>query len=132
MTRTRAWSVAIMLACTSRSRVGSAFSAGSFRESVREGGGDVSSWDEDALRIVVWPSRYDEHHAGWVRFDCGCCGGIAWGGESPVECETCKAGGWLSLHVRSGSVALWPGGPFVGWRMTAAEREEVLARVVET
>src|SRR5487761_2099356 len=58
----------------------------------------------------------DTIHVGksdWRQVACGCCAGIAWGGESPEECSDCRGNG--SVYVNEAGVAvLWPGGPFTG------------------
>ena len=58
----------------------------------------------------------DDPYIGWAHEDCCCCAGIAWGGESPVECSHCNGTGSLWLHEASGVVAEYPGGRFVGKR----------------
>lgn len=45
--------------------------------------------------------------------DCGCCNGLAWGGEYPRECRDCKGSGLLYRYP-SGALALYRGGPFAG------------------
>ncbi len=59
-------------------------------------------------------SRECESYPGWLEIDCGCCGGIMWGGDYPRECDQCNGGGYLFLHQKSGVLAQWPGGPFLG------------------
>jgi hypothetical protein len=58
----------------------------------------------------------DELYSGWLWVNCGCCGGLQWGGESPRECGACNGGGWFAVHLQSGRGARWPGGPFNGSR----------------
>lgn len=49
----------------------------------------------------------------WIQIECGCCGGLEWGGESPRECKECRGTG--ILHVSENDrIALYPGGPFLG------------------
>ncbi len=64
-------------------------------------------------------------YPGWLSIDCGCCAGIAWGGESPETCFYCRGNGALAYHVKTGIVALYPGGP-IRWRESvgAAHEEE--------
>lgn len=50
----------------------------------------------------------------WEYVDCGCSGGLSWGGEYPRECPTCKGGGAYCKHIKSGVLAIYPGGPFLG------------------
>lgn len=70
----------------------------------------MSYWDSRAQKIVRWPDRPDSK-PGWTLIDCGCSGGVEWGGEEPVECSFCRGSGRLSRHDASGTVALYPGGP---------------------
>ena len=65
--------------------------------------------------IVRAPPRDSREHPGWEVLDCGCCGGIQWGGESPRKCEVCKGNGYYCHHKPSGALAAYPGGPFIGW-----------------
>jgi len=51
---------------------------------------------------------------GWVDVDCYCCNGLQWGGDSPVECTSCKGNGHYFRHKKSGALALYPGGQFIG------------------
>ena len=68
----------------------------------------------DGHRIVDYPDKLHPDYPGWVERDCGCCAGIKWGGESPVECEHCGGGGFYWLHLKSGVIADYPGGPLRG------------------
>lgn len=52
-------------------------------------------------------------YPGWESLDCGCSGGLEWGGEQPRECRDCGGNGVISHHIKSGAHALYPGGPFV-------------------
>lgn len=49
----------------------------------------------------------------WKRISCGCCNGIKWGGEQPIECEYCDGTGVLFVSEKD-RLALYPGGPFKG------------------
>ena len=49
----------------------------------------------------------------WRLAACGCCNGLAWGGEEPRDCRTCYGGGQVWVN-RNGVVVAWPGGPFTG------------------
>jgi hypothetical protein len=62
----------------------------------------------------------------WIQDRCGCCSGIKWGGDIPVECDRCGGGGirWISESDR---VAAYPGGPFLG--REPGEFARALARV---
>ena len=53
---------------------------------------------------------------GWAVSACGCCGGLQWGGDYPRECRDCRGGGVVFVHLSTGAVAEYPGGPFNGDR----------------
>ena len=55
-----------------------------------------------------------ENYPGWEHVDCGCCNGLQWGGEEPRECDDCKGSGSYVRHIKSGAMAFYPGGPFIG------------------
>jgi hypothetical protein len=63
--------------------------------------------------IYATPKRCEDY-PGWDVIDCGCCHGIKWGGDEPIECETCGGDGWIYQHLKSGVLAQYPGGPFCG------------------
>ncbi len=63
-------------------------------------------------KIVYFPPT--DLGNGWEEMDCGCCNGIEWGGCCPTECWTCKGSGHYYRHIKSGALALYPGGPFCG------------------
>ena len=65
----------------------------------------------------------------WTRIPCGCCAGIAWGGEYPRECRDCKGSGSLWLSPSGTRLALYPGGPFAG---VASGADRRLAGSLET
>lgn len=69
----------------------------------------MAHWD--GRKIVYWPPRPVEGYSGWEWHDHGCCNGIKWGGDYPVECR-CNSGA-VAIHVQSGIRALYPGGPFI-------------------
>ncbi len=57
----------------------------------------------------------------WKYINCGCFGGLQLGGESLRsggeslrECPNCKGGGSYFRHIKSGVLAEYPGGPFLG------------------
>jgi len=62
--------------------------------------------------IIYTPPVPYPRHPGWSLIDCGCCGGLQWGGETPRECHRCGGNGTLAQHKRTGVIALYPGGPF--------------------
>lgn len=74
----------------------------------------MSHYDAAQNAIVRWPPQRDEQHPGWIREDCGCCGGLMWGGEEPRECRDCGGAGVIWRHEQSGTLAAWPGGPLLG------------------
>ncbi len=53
-------------------------------------------------------------YPGWECIDCGCCAGLLWGGEYPTECYDCRGAGFFYRHKKSGVLAQYPGGPFLG------------------
>ncbi len=63
---------------------------------------------------IIWFEPKEFGVPDWLQIDCGCCAGIQWGGDSPVECSTCEGGGYIYKHKKSGVLALYPGGPFCG------------------
>lgn len=88
----------------------------------------MARWNADTGTVERWPPGRHPEHPGWLTIDCGCCNGIAWScGETPDECSDCGGGGFLWLHIASGSVARWPGGPFTGARLTREQIERLLA-----
>ena len=53
---------------------------------------------------------------------CGCCHGIMWGGESPVECWICKGSGWVEKRDERGRFLPWvPAGSAHSTPMTTDE-----------
>lgn len=72
--------------------------------------------------FVYWKPEPIPGYPTWEDRDCGCCGGISWGGEYPAECSRCKGRGSIAVHLPSGTVAEYPGGPLLGAHRTASER----------
>jgi len=70
----------------------------------------MSYWD--GKKIIRIPTKPSKTHPKWDVIDCGCCGGIQWGGEEPRECDRCNETGVIYQHRASGVTALYPGGPF--------------------
>jgi len=61
------------------------------------------------------------HWPGWISFDCGCRSGEVEGRNGYwYECPRCKGCGRIWKHEKSGVLAEYPGGPFLG----SAEPEE--------
>ena len=74
----------------------------------------MSCWDSTTQTIIRFPPKQSEHYPAWDEIDCGCCAGIKWGGDSPVECDDCGGNGVQYLHRKSKVIALYPGGLFRG------------------
>ncbi|MFW6173108.1 MAG: hypothetical protein ACOC5T_05130 [Elusimicrobiota bacterium] len=72
----------------------------------------MAYWDGE--KIVYFPPEESTEYPGWEIIDCGCCNGIEWGEEYPKECRSCGGSGVLYRHKKSGTLALYPGGPFAG------------------
>ena len=72
----------------------------------------MSYYDSKKNEIITFPDK--DCGNGWIEVDCGCCGGIQWGGESPRECNDCKGTSRYFRHKKSRVLALYPGGPFIG------------------
>jgi len=68
----------------------------------------------DGTKIIYAPDKPYPEYPKWLLTDCGCCGGLKWGVDGPVECSHCEGNGYLAKHIGSGSLALYPGGPFKG------------------
>jgi len=73
----------------------------------------MSHWDWKQNKIIRWPDKPVPGYSGWIHRDCGCSAGLEWGGEYPRECNRCRGTGAITIHKKSGVVALYPGGPFV-------------------
>lgn len=72
----------------------------------------MAHWNYKDGKIHYWPAK--DRGDGWFEVDCGCSGGIQWGGEEPIECNTCSASGVIFWHKKSSVFAQYPGGPFQG------------------
>lgn len=72
----------------------------------------MAYWDGDKI-VYAQPIPYPDYPE-WEYMDCGCCGGIEWGGESPRECRSCGGIGFLARHKPTNRIADYPGGPFRG------------------
>jgi len=70
----------------------------------------MSHWD--GHKIIRWPTVPCEKYPAWDEIDCGCCHGIKWGGEYPIECDSCDGTGIIYKHRKSGVTAVYPGGRF--------------------
>ena len=65
-------------------------------------------------KTIYLEPKVSKNYPNWLKLDCGCCSGIEWGGESPVECRTCGGLGVIYKHIKSGVLAHYPGGSFCG------------------
>ena len=72
----------------------------------------MAYWDGEQIHYAK-PTPC-EVYPNWDVIDCGCCVGIEWGGEYPIECNRCGGSGWIYNHRKSGTLAQYPGGPFCG------------------
>ena len=72
----------------------------------------MAFWDYKTGKTTHFPAR--DLRNGWFEIDCGCSGGIQWGGEEPTECSECGGRGALYWHKKSRVFAEYPGGPFRG------------------
>lgn len=83
----------------------------------------MSTWNSALGIVQTWPPERDAERPDWWAVDCGCCNGLQWGGEEPMECRTCNGSGALWVHRPSGVMACWPGGPLNGkaWPSLLAE-----------
>jgi hypothetical protein len=73
----------------------------------------MAYWDYKQKKIIHSKPKPIKGYPGWEEVDCGCCGGIQWGGEFPEECDNCNGSGYYCKHIKSGALAKYPGGPFV-------------------
>lgn len=53
----------------------------------------------------------DDVKPGWEHINCSCIAGIRWDGN---DCNECGAMGFYYRHIKSGVLAQYPGGPFLG------------------
>jgi hypothetical protein len=82
----------------------------------------MAYWNHETSEIVTLPPEPYDGFPGWQQVDCGCCAGLEWGGDYPVECPRCKGAGFFALHVASGRLADYPGGPFRGRQAASIEK----------
>ncbi len=78
-------------------------------------------WDSENQTTVSYSDEPWEGYLGWIDRDCSCCNGLVWGGGwgfhttgEPDECDLCAGIGHFAVHMKSGVIAQWPGGPFLG------------------
>lgn len=76
--------------------------------------GKMAYYDNKNNKIIYGKPTKIKNYKDWVWIDCGCCGGLQWGGYSPRECDKCEGNGSLAWHKKSGVLALYPGGKFKG------------------
>ena len=72
----------------------------------------MAHWD--GKQIVYGEPSQCKDYPKWDVVDCGCCVGVKWGGEYPIECDRCGGSGWIYHHRKSGLLSQYPGGPFCG------------------
>lgn len=72
----------------------------------------MAHWDYRHNMIWHYPAK--DLGNGWLRVDCGCSGGLQWGGEEPRECDRCGGTGSIYWHKKSKTFAQYPSGPFQG------------------
>lgn len=88
----------------------------------------MSHYDYKTNQVIRYPPKRCENYPDWLEVDCGCSGGLQWGGESPRECPYCDEVGFIFVNIKSGRIKkCWPGGPF-GGSMTKTELNELLSR----
>lgn len=90
----------------------------------------MAHWDGNRL-VSSWQPEFvyvnDPDDPTWIVFDCGCCNGLKWSnGTEPIECEC--GDGSLFVHIATGTVAAWPGGPLVGAHLTMNEADKLYRR----
>ena len=71
----------------------------------------MASWSYDT-GFIYYPAQKINRY--WYRIDCGCCGGIKWGGQEPIGCNRCNGTGYIYWHKKSKTFAEYPGGKFIG------------------
>ncbi len=74
----------------------------------------MAHWDSTQNKIITVDPIPDPDYSGWETVDCICCNGLEWGGEYPRECKFCRGNGYYSRHIETGTLAEYPGGPFLG------------------
>ena len=61
---------------------------------------------------------------GWIEKNCGCASGLQYSvGYEPKECDMCGGAGRYFLRLKSGVMAMYPGGPFLG-KLSKQELQE--------
>lgn len=84
----------------------------------------MAYWDSENQKVIYTPLK--DLGNGWVEVDCGCCAGIQWsGGYEAVECPRCWGNGVRCVHLKSGTVVAWPGGPLLGAHHTKEELDRL-------
>jgi hypothetical protein len=74
----------------------------------------MAYWDSQTGKIVESKPTPIAGYPGWVEIDCGCCSGLQWGGEQPMECDLCCGRGYYAKHLATGTLAEYPGGRLLG------------------
>ncbi len=74
----------------------------------------MSYWNWKIGKVISFEPKPYPGYPKWEMIDCGCCAGIQWGGEEPIECKKCGGNGALARHIKTGLLACYPGGKFIG------------------
>jgi len=74
----------------------------------------MAFYDYRENKIIPYESQECPKYPDWIQIDCGCSGGLEWGTEEPTECSRCNGSGMIWKHKKSGVLAQYPGGPFIG------------------
>ena len=69
-------------------------------------------WDSKSNMTWFYPAEDLKNN--WCKIDCGCSGGLEWGGNYPRECNRCEGSGHIYWHKKSKTFAQYPGGSFLG------------------
>ena len=72
----------------------------------------MAHWNYKDGKTHYYPAHKEKE--GWYTIDCGCSGGIQWGGNEPIECDRCGGTGSIWWHKKSKAFAQYPGGHFKG------------------
>ena len=84
----------------------------------------MAYWDSTKQQTFFMAPHRNKENQGWLDIDCGCCNGLTWYyGE---ECAACMGTGILSVSIKSGTLAIYPGGPLAGSIPMAKVKEYLL------
>ena len=65
-------------------------------------------------RVKILGTNEVKNYPSWEHVNCDCCGGLQQNKESPIVCPVCKGYSFYVKHIKSGVMACYPGGPFLG------------------